>query len=664
MVLPPALIISLLLSTPSPADRFRVTNTNDSGTGSLRWAITEANNHLGQDTIKFRAGLAGRAIFPSTPLPAVTDHLTLIDADVDDDGKPDVALNGRNVSSGSGLVIQGGGCIVSGLAIVRFHEAGIYLDNADDCTIQSCHVGVNLAGTKALLNWEDQIRLWYADDNWIGGHQVAERNVIGGGHQIGGTSGVRVVNSWRNRVKCNYIGLNRDGMSVLGRGGSGIKLEVALASPFSAEAKDDPQIRIASPHCQENEIGGRTPAERNVIGGVVAGVFLDGAEDNVIEGNYLGLARDGDTSLPISGAGVMAISGSRRNRIGGPSPRACNVFAGGAAGVMISGQWADENTIQGNYFGLNATGTQQRRLRLGVAVMSDAGAHTIGGATPRAGNYFALKQPGNPTSGVLVAEGGANSVVRNNYFGVRPDGRTATPYDYAIVLESVRARIEDNLVVNAATGLRLKATPLNTPIARNVFRNCSLAVHLEENARCVLGNLDNTSPRDDGENTFHPNNDMYIHNDTPYLVKAENNDFGTTSRSEINAKITDRRDTPSLGRVDFSPLMGGVLPTGEAGSAVAITGATAAPTGNAGAHITFGLSAPACVTATVLNIAGRPVRTLCRAKACEAGPNTILWSGQTDTGLALPNGTYLVALQAGSADGGLVRALTRVFIHR
>jgi Tol biopolymer transport system component len=83
-----------------------------------------------------------------------------------------------------------------------------------------------------------------------------------------------------------------------------------------------------------------------------------------------------------------------------------------------------------------------------------------------------------------------------------------------------------------------------------------------------------------------------------------------------------------------------------------------------GAEVTFTASADASVTATVLNLAGRPVRTLCRDQECKAGANTLLWDGQSDLGLAVPNGTYLVEVAARSTDGTQARAIGRVRIER
>lgn len=72
-----------------------VTNTNDSGAGSLRAAIQQAqSNGVGADKISFSADLAGQTINLQTKL-EIDSSLT-IKGDVDNDGKADITLSGQN----------------------------------------------------------------------------------------------------------------------------------------------------------------------------------------------------------------------------------------------------------------------------------------------------------------------------------------------------------------------------------------------------------------------------------------------------------------------------------------------------------------------------------------------------------------------------------------
>jgi hypothetical protein len=92
---------------------FHVTTLADSGDGSLRAAVAQANAHPGVDTIDFQPGLTGTIALTSGELD-ITDHLT-----IDGPGADQLTISGGNLSrvftveagekvSLSGLTIAGG----------------------------------------------------------------------------------------------------------------------------------------------------------------------------------------------------------------------------------------------------------------------------------------------------------------------------------------------------------------------------------------------------------------------------------------------------------------------------------------------------------------------------------------------------------------------------
>jgi hypothetical protein len=634
----PVLFLTALFGAQAPADVYRVRNTNDSGTYSLRWAINQANKHVGRDKIVFAARLAGRVIRPQTPLPDIEDARTIIDGDIDGDGAPDIALNGRDLDTGPGLaLLDTSYCRISGLAIVSFPWYGISLREADHSTIDSCHIGVNLAGTKWVPNGSSSIHLDLSCHNLIGGSSPADRNVIGAGRGSG-SFGVAIFNgSTENTVAGNYFGVTRDGMTAFGGGSGGIR-GLSRSNTFTG----------------------------NVFGGVDRCVDLGCSHANVISGNYFGLAADGDALLPIS-IGVVLAGGSTDNTIGGTTSEARNVFAGNAdSGVLFTDTGTESNRVQGNYFGLNAAGTQQRRIGQCVVMTEDsgpAGRQIIGGGTPRAGNYFTPKGP-SFTTGVATGLGcGHNSVIRHNTFGVLPNGTSATVMYVGVGLCGIGALVTDNTFARAGRAIWVYQDGADPRIFRNTFRACSTAVEIDIDARCRLGNLGNSSTADDGGNVFRRSNVSYICNLTANRIKAEGNRFGTTSRAAIDAKIWDRRDDNTLGRVDFNPLAGGVIPSGET-VPLTVASATALPTGSGGAEIAFSLSAPASVTVGVFNIAGRPVAALVRGTPADAGRQRVMWSGRGHTGTQVPNGTYLVRVLARDDDGQQAQALCTLRLRK
>src|SRR5438309_6942945 len=79
---------------------FTVTSTTDSGAGSLRQAILDANANAGADTIAFSIGGGGlQTITLASSLPAITDTVTL-------DGTTQPGFSGTPLIVLSGAAIQ------------------------------------------------------------------------------------------------------------------------------------------------------------------------------------------------------------------------------------------------------------------------------------------------------------------------------------------------------------------------------------------------------------------------------------------------------------------------------------------------------------------------------------------------------------------------------
>jgi hypothetical protein len=75
-----AALITIIFISPAIANTFPVTTTSDSGAGSLRQAILDANANVGADIISFNIPGSGvHTITPVTFLPLVTDSVTSID---------------------------------------------------------------------------------------------------------------------------------------------------------------------------------------------------------------------------------------------------------------------------------------------------------------------------------------------------------------------------------------------------------------------------------------------------------------------------------------------------------------------------------------------------------------------------------------------------------
>ena len=109
------LAVLLLAAGSLSAATFTVTSTADSGAGSLRQAILDANAMAGADTIEFNiAGSGVHTIVPATDYPAFTQSVTIdgytqpgSSANTNGPGLPDnsvhlIEIDGTNTYPGNG----------------------------------------------------------------------------------------------------------------------------------------------------------------------------------------------------------------------------------------------------------------------------------------------------------------------------------------------------------------------------------------------------------------------------------------------------------------------------------------------------------------------------------------------------------------------------------
>jgi parallel beta-helix repeat protein len=304
------------------AATYTVTNTNDSGPGSLRQAILDANASLGTDTIEFSIPGTGVHIIQSlSALPTITDPVIIDGATQPgwSGGSLVIELDGSLAGAfADGLQITAGSSTVRGLSIGGFDYAGIRLLTNGDNLIEGNHLGVNAGGTTAISN-DVGIIIFESPNNIIGNETAPEaRNIISGntldGILIAGTTATG------NEVYGNYIGTDVTGTTALDNSRHGVAI-------YSAD----------------NTIGYWYPNGGNIIAGNAQhGIYISGssAHHNNIRGNYIGTDVTGTVALGNGMSGVT-ISGAASNTINSK-----NTISGNAAnGVTITGSGAEYNYV-------------------------------------------------------------------------------------------------------------------------------------------------------------------------------------------------------------------------------------------------------------------------------------------------------------------------------
>jgi len=190
-----------------------VSNTADSGTGSLRQAILDSNASPARDTIAFSIASISKSIEAKSSLPPITDPVT-IDATTQPGyaGTPIVELSGKQLSNGEyGLFLKAGLSEVRGLVINQFPGFGIHIQGPGQNRIESNYVGTDLSGQIAKGNGLSGIQVLDSDNNRIGGPGVG--NLTSGN----GWDGVRIWGSLShsNWIQGNRIGTDANGLSAV-----------------------------------------------------------------------------------------------------------------------------------------------------------------------------------------------------------------------------------------------------------------------------------------------------------------------------------------------------------------------------------------------------------------------------------------------------------------
>lgn len=400
------------------ATTFTVTKTADTADGtcdadcSLREAITAANANAGTDTIAFAIPGAGpHTIQPASPLPTITDPV-VIDGYTQSGASANtnsvasglglntvlkIELDGTDAgASGDGLTITAGSSTVRGLVINRFLDEGLHLVTNGGNVVAGNFIGTNVAGTAVLGNGGKGIQVGSSPGNTIGGTNAADRNLVSGnatGILIRGTG------STGNLLQGNLVGTDAAGNVGLGN------------SNF-------PSVQLLS--VPNNTIGGTETGAGNVLFNLSitdSGSTGNVVQGNLIGTNVAGSAALGNpgNGLDIHGGASNNVIGGTtaeaRNVISG------NGLSGVIILAFAAG--ANDNVIQGNFIGTDVTGTAALgNGGLGVFITQNSGDtgvstnNVIGGTAEGAGNTIAF----NSDRGVFVLVGTSNAILGNSMF--------------------------------------------------------------------------------------------------------------------------------------------------------------------------------------------------------------------------------------------------------
>ena len=402
-------IVLVLLALSAQALTYTVTITNDSGPGSLRAAILNANANPGRDVIFFQVPTWGSPITlqVTNGLPAITECV-LIDGRTQVFGAacpPAVELDGSLAGNYDGLVLMNvTNCEIRGLVINRFAYNGILMGGGGKNQIYGNYIGTTADGQADAGNGLHGIWITSSTNNHIGlqpTDSCTNRNIISGN----GRNGVYLHNgSIQNGLANNYIGTDVDGSEAIPNDWNGVTLDAA----------------------GDNDVGGvMGPKPVNVISANrTNGVFMlnIGASSNRVYGNYIGTDVTGSNTLGNGEDGVH-IRGVGTNYVGNTDVNTRNVISGNKDdGVEVRELGAMRNCIRANYIGTDSSGALPLGNRdNGVEIFSQAIANDIGGATPAERNIIS----GNEACGIRIGGASWANGIYGNYIGLDAAGLNA-----------------------------------------------------------------------------------------------------------------------------------------------------------------------------------------------------------------------------------------------
>jgi hypothetical protein len=481
---PLVFFLVIVAAVNAQAATFVVTNTNDSGPGSLRQAILDANTDAVADQIAFNIPGTGyhQINATSSSWPAITQPV-MIDGYTQPGSSPNTlsvgsnAVRTINLSRGSSITVSAANCVIRGLV----------LDTSLSVSFQA-GAGSRIVGC-SVYTLSVSASSGPVDNLQIGSPALSDRNTIIKLLVGGASSNPPQIRNLQ--IANNYIGTDDSG-----------------SFPYLASINTPAgEIRVSG--VAGVTIGGAAAPSRNVIlGNVTIQPFSYGSTTPTlvaaggsasIQGNYIGVGSNGTAYGGVAYGTLKFSHLSDNNLIGGPDPGAGNVIAQ----VWIE---SNDNMVQGNRIGVDATGNKALpfpgQLFSAVVVKGE----------PNLGGYRALN---NTIDSNVLCSTRADGVylyrtvttVRGNNIGIGADGVTVLPQaNNAILIEAQETEGpnviggtgpgDGNKIAGGNNGVRCIPLPIGAPQPQIVIEGNSIVGTF--GLGIDLGNA-NVTPNDAGD---------------------------------------------------------------------------------------------------------------------------------------------------------------------
>ncbi|UPY38952.1 hypothetical protein [Sediminicoccus sp. KRV36] len=408
---------------------FTVTNLNDAGVGSLRAAVEASNAAPPAASNSIEFTVAGTIVLASD-LPDITNTVSIVAGSSDTGNAPTIGID---FNQHAGLVFGPGaaGSQLVGLALGNADGNGVTLI-AGGILLNNDYVGLALDGS-ALANSGDGVFIAATSSGNLIGYNPDAATLAAAGSPANGVisnvisanggHGISLHGSADNIVVSNRIGTSVDGNTAMGNAGNGIWV-TSGSSGNTIGGTVVGNDAGGSPNDPTGDKGTAIPTfAAPPLGNLISGngqngVLIDAhSTNNILNGNYVGTAADGNTALGNQGDGV-AIVDADFNSLHGctvvDNPFIYYNVVSGNAGNGIHVTDSDHVTIRANFVGTGANNS----VMVGNAldgILIDGSSHNtqVGGVIPL-GNVVS----GNGLNGIEVTDTASGFSTLNTFAGI------------------------------------------------------------------------------------------------------------------------------------------------------------------------------------------------------------------------------------------------------
>ncbi len=483
------IIINLAFQTLRAGGTYTVTNTSNSGSGSLRQAIADVNADITATAaspavieFSFSSGSAPFIIVLTSALPSIDRPVNINGYQGTAAGTPG-AIGTRSLktvisqsTSNNIFVINSTDVTIQGLVLQSGPNAipAAGIGDFSNLKIQGCYFNTNATGDSTTTNSSAVYPAIYLNSSIASGVSLSNNIFIG--YDGSGTAaneanlinseigyGIRLNNTGTTTIKNNYIGgISSTGSAIfkyasfpgefygiyfdliptsgfnytisnnfIGNLGGGIKCNYAIKNlnvynNSIGICPDGKTTAGISGSCIEIPIGDSLLIRKNVVGNCGINGFVFGISRSTVDSNFIGMYRSGSIPMPLAGSGCVFINNSGFNEF-------CDNFIGNAhynIGLVITGS-------SNNYIGIRRDSVTAGPNYFGLGidkVTNYSNAHGIyityfSTTSSTSRNYIANNIVANSSqNGILIIGPTADSTLLiNNKIGTLEDGVTPAP---------------------------------------------------------------------------------------------------------------------------------------------------------------------------------------------------------------------------------------------